>query len=136
MDVCKILNDNNNKLWILYYTYINALSMLLILMNNWFIYVHILSVQPANDLEKRIIEAFEIFDHSGDKTVDVREVGTIIRSLGKSNLRLLKLKLYLFLIWLYSLSLYKLEEKHLVRNRLITIRDMILGQNKRISQTE
>nr|CAD7440541.1 unnamed protein product [Timema bartmani] len=36
-----------------------------------------------SDLEKRIIEAFEVFDHSGSKTVDVREVGTIIRSLGK-----------------------------------------------------
>ncbi|XP_075213776.1 dynein regulatory complex protein 8 [Lycorma delicatula] len=39
-------------------------------------------VQPINDLEKRIVEAFEVFDHGGDKTVDVREVGTILRSLG------------------------------------------------------
>ncbi|RZF38492.1 hypothetical protein LSTR_LSTR006087 [Laodelphax striatellus] len=41
-----------------------------------------LEVSITNDLEKRIAEAFEVFDHSGDKTVDVREVGTIIRSLG------------------------------------------------------
>lgn len=36
----------------------------------------------VNDLERRIAEAFEVFDHGGNKTVDVREVGTIIRSLG------------------------------------------------------
>ncbi|PSN51278.1 hypothetical protein C0J52_05314 [Blattella germanica] len=34
------------------------------------------------DLDKKIIEAFLIFDHSSSNTVDVREVGTIIRSLG------------------------------------------------------
>lgn len=36
-----------------------------------------------NDLERRIADAFEVFDHAGNKTVDVREIGTIIRSLGK-----------------------------------------------------
>lgn len=35
-----------------------------------------------NDLERRIADAFEVFDHAGNKTVDVREVGTIVRSLG------------------------------------------------------
>ncbi|GLV45569.1 uncharacterized protein CBL_02589 [Carabus blaptoides fortunei] len=35
-----------------------------------------------NDLERKIADAFEIFDHAGNKTVDVREIGTIIRSLG------------------------------------------------------
>ncbi|KAK6623608.1 hypothetical protein RUM43_009460 [Polyplax serrata] len=39
-------------------------------------------VDLSSDLEKRITEAFEIFDHGGNKTVDVREVGTILRSLG------------------------------------------------------
>ncbi|XP_078314655.1 dynein regulatory complex protein 8-like [Crassostrea virginica] len=34
------------------------------------------------DIHKRITEAFEIFDNENNKTVDVREVGTIIRSLG------------------------------------------------------
>jgi Ca2+-binding EF-hand superfamily protein len=34
------------------------------------------------DIQKRIEEAFEVFDHEANKTVDVREVGTIIRSLG------------------------------------------------------
>lgn len=35
-----------------------------------------------NDLEKKIMEAFEVFDHSAKQVVDVREVGTILRSLG------------------------------------------------------
>ncbi|XP_019382893.1 PREDICTED: EF-hand calcium-binding domain-containing protein 2 [Gavialis gangeticus] len=34
------------------------------------------------DIQKKITEAFEVFDHESNKTVDVREVGTIIRSLG------------------------------------------------------
>ncbi|KAM4770968.1 dynein regulatory complex protein 8 [Rhinophrynus dorsalis] len=36
----------------------------------------------VTDLQKRITEAFEVFDHESNKTVDVREIGTIIRSLG------------------------------------------------------
>ncbi|OWR50100.1 dynein regulatory complex protein 8 isoform X1 [Danaus plexippus] len=39
-------------------------------------------ILPNNELEKKIIEAFEVFDHSGKQVVDVREVGTILRSLG------------------------------------------------------
>ncbi|KAF9408875.1 hypothetical protein HW555_011590 [Spodoptera exigua] len=39
-------------------------------------------IVPNNDLEKRIIEAFEVFDHSAKQVVDVREIGTILRSLG------------------------------------------------------
>lgn len=35
-----------------------------------------------NDLERRIADAFEVFDHGGNKTIDVREVGTIVRGLG------------------------------------------------------
>ncbi|XP_049771624.1 dynein regulatory complex protein 8 [Schistocerca cancellata] len=38
--------------------------------------------QDQSDLEKRIIEAFEVFDHAGNKSIDVREVCTIVRSLG------------------------------------------------------
>lgn len=34
------------------------------------------------DINRRIEEAFDIFDHENNKTVDVREIGTIIRSLG------------------------------------------------------
>ncbi|XP_026525100.1 dynein regulatory complex protein 8 [Pseudonaja textilis] len=34
------------------------------------------------EIEKKITEAFEVFDHECNKTVDVREIGTIIRSLG------------------------------------------------------
>ncbi|XP_035910164.1 dynein regulatory complex protein 8 isoform X2 [Anopheles stephensi] len=39
-------------------------------------------INPANELEKRIADAFLIFDHHGNKTVDVREIGTILRFLG------------------------------------------------------
>ncbi|CAG9761703.1 unnamed protein product [Ceutorhynchus assimilis] len=35
-----------------------------------------------NDLERRIADAFEVFDHAGNKNVDIREIGTIIRGLG------------------------------------------------------
>ncbi|XP_050294160.1 dynein regulatory complex protein 8 isoform X2 [Anthonomus grandis grandis] len=35
-----------------------------------------------NDLERRIADAFEVFDHAGNKTVDIREIGTILRGLG------------------------------------------------------
>ncbi|KAM6367527.1 dynein regulatory complex protein 8 [Alca torda] len=34
------------------------------------------------EIEKKIMEAFEVFDHERNKTVDVREIGSIIRSLG------------------------------------------------------
>lgn len=39
-------------------------------------------MQINNDLERRIADAFEVFDHAGSKTVDIREIGTIIRALG------------------------------------------------------
>lgn len=42
----------------------------------------LLVVPINNDLERKIADAFEIFDHAGNKTVDVREVGTIVRALG------------------------------------------------------
>ncbi|KAF4798775.1 EF-hand calcium-binding domain-containing protein 2 [Turdus rufiventris] len=34
------------------------------------------------DIQKKIIEAFEVFDRESNKTVDVREIGCIVRSLG------------------------------------------------------
>ncbi|XP_044864831.1 dynein regulatory complex protein 8 isoform X3 [Mauremys mutica] len=34
------------------------------------------------DIQKKITDAFEVFDHECNKTADVREIGTIIRSLG------------------------------------------------------
>ncbi|XP_024431860.1 dynein regulatory complex protein 8 isoform X2 [Desmodus rotundus] len=34
------------------------------------------------ELHRKIKEAFEVFDHEANNTVDVREIGTIIRSLG------------------------------------------------------
>lgn len=36
----------------------------------------------TNDLERKIADAFLIFDHHGQKTVDVREIGSILRFLG------------------------------------------------------
>ncbi|KAM6980006.1 dynein regulatory complex protein 8 [Aplochiton taeniatus] len=36
----------------------------------------------VSDIHKRISEAFDVFDHEFSKMVDVREIGTIIRSLG------------------------------------------------------
>ncbi|XP_008933466.1 PREDICTED: EF-hand calcium-binding domain-containing protein 2, partial [Merops nubicus] len=34
------------------------------------------------EIEKKIIEAFEVFDRECNKTVDVRDIGPIVRSLG------------------------------------------------------
>ncbi|XP_052529383.1 dynein regulatory complex protein 8 isoform X1 [Tympanuchus pallidicinctus] len=34
------------------------------------------------EIERKITEAFEAFDHEGSETVDVREIGSIVRSLG------------------------------------------------------
>ncbi|KFP32899.1 EF-hand calcium-binding domain-containing protein 2, partial [Colius striatus] len=34
------------------------------------------------EIEKKIVEAFEVFDHECNKTVDIREIGSIVRSLG------------------------------------------------------
>ena len=48
----------------------------------------LLSESVNQELQKKIQEAFEVFDHEHNNTVDVREIGTIIRSLGQdSNLR-------------------------------------------------
>lgn len=38
-------------------------------------------IAATTDLEKRITDAFLIFDHQANKTVDVREIGTILRYL-------------------------------------------------------
>lgn len=35
-----------------------------------------------NDLREKVQDAFKAFDHENNNTVDVREIGTIIRSLG------------------------------------------------------
>ncbi|KAM4812647.1 dynein regulatory complex protein 8 isoform 4-T4 [Urocitellus parryii] len=43
--------------------------------------LHILELAVA-EFHKKIKEAFEVFDHESNNTVDVREIGTIIRSLG------------------------------------------------------
>ncbi|NWV33717.1 DRC8 protein, partial [Grantiella picta] len=34
------------------------------------------------EIEKTITEAFEVFDRESNKTVDIREIGSIVRSLG------------------------------------------------------
>ena len=40
------------------------------------------------EVQKKVLDAFEIFDHEQNKTVDAREIGTIIRSLGIVQVRL------------------------------------------------
>ncbi|KAI2654177.1 Dynein regulatory complex protein 8 [Labeo rohita] len=49
-----------------------------------FIEIHnfLLSENIITETQKRISNAFDVFDHESNKTVDVREIGTIIRSLG------------------------------------------------------
>ncbi|XP_044730604.1 dynein regulatory complex protein 8-like [Chrysoperla carnea] len=39
-------------------------------------------VEINSDLDKKIVEAFLVFDHADNKTVEVREIGTVLRSLG------------------------------------------------------
>ncbi|VDK83134.1 unnamed protein product [Dibothriocephalus latus] len=39
-------------------------------------------VDIVKQLESKITEAFDLFDHERNKTIDVREVGTVIRHLG------------------------------------------------------
>ncbi|XP_036322373.1 dynein regulatory complex protein 8-like [Rhagoletis pomonella] len=41
-----------------------------------------ITVPINNELEQRISDAFCIFDHHGDKRIDIREVGTVLRFLG------------------------------------------------------
>ena len=36
----------------------------------------------STEVQDKVVEAFEVFDHENNKTVDVREIGTIVRSLG------------------------------------------------------
>lgn len=41
------------------------------------------SIEPQQiEIEKRITEAFLVFDTQANKQADVREIGTIVRSLG------------------------------------------------------
>lgn len=42
------------------------------------------SLEPTL-LEKRVLEAFDVFDNARSHEIDIRELGTIIRSLGKYN---------------------------------------------------
>ena len=37
----------------------------------------------SQEVQKKVLDAFEVFDHEQNKTVDSREIGTIVRSLGK-----------------------------------------------------
>lgn len=45
---------------------------------------YLYQLAATTDLEKRISDAFLIFDHQNNKTVDVREIGTILRYLGNA----------------------------------------------------
>ncbi|KAG5450351.1 Dynein regulatory complex protein 8 [Clonorchis sinensis] len=35
-----------------------------------------------NDMENKITEAFDLFDHERNKTIDFRELGTVVRAIG------------------------------------------------------
>ena len=52
----------------------------------WVLILYLVLLDIASDaiIQRKITEAFEVFDHEQNKTVDVREVGAIIRSLGQS----------------------------------------------------
>lgn len=51
-------------------------------------------------LERRLYEAFDVFDNARSGEVDVRDLGTIIRALGKiHNIRILII--FLFLLHFY-----------------------------------
>ncbi|XP_065213895.1 dynein regulatory complex protein 8-like isoform X2 [Planococcus citri] len=40
------------------------------------------SLVILKEFEKRIVEVFEVFDYTGNKTIDVREIPTVLCSLG------------------------------------------------------
>lgn len=40
------------------------------------------AAKMVEQLTQKVTDAFNIFDHESNKTVDVREIGTIVRSLG------------------------------------------------------
>ncbi|VDK33951.1 unnamed protein product [Taenia asiatica] len=60
------------------------------------------------NIDAKIFEAFDLFDHERNKTVDSRELGTIVRSLGlcPSEADLLELTAK---VWLACLLNFKLE---------------------------
>ncbi|XP_066092989.1 dynein regulatory complex protein 8 isoform X2 [Saccopteryx bilineata] len=46
-------------------------------------FIHCVTTEvEVAEFQRKIKEAFEVFDHESNNTVDVREIGTIIRSLG------------------------------------------------------
>lgn len=56
-----------------------------------------MSLEPTS-LDKKLIDAFDVFDNARSREVDVRELGTIIRSLGKNDPFLNFIMPYIFLI--------------------------------------
>lgn len=48
---------------------------------NFFLIIYLVSVEPTL-LERRLCEAFDVFDIARSGEVDVRDLGTIIRALG------------------------------------------------------
>ena len=60
----------------------NIISTLFRVHDSYFRYI-VVSVQQSS-LEKRLTDAFAVFDNARNHEVDVRDLGTIIRSLGKS----------------------------------------------------
>lgn len=76
----------------------NNLLLKVIFSKTFFTFTCLWIALITNDLEKRIVEAFEVFDHAGNKTVDIREVGTIIRSLGNLTMNCTTISIKLVII--------------------------------------
>ena len=55
------------------------------------------------EVQKKVLDAFEVFDHEQNKTVDAREIGTIIRSLGTF--------LYFLLINLKIIRIFNIHQR-------------------------
>lgn len=78
----------------------------------WLILVRCMSgtivFQDLENIDAKIFEAFDLFDHERNKTVDSRELGTIVRSLGlcPSEADLLELTAK---VWLVRLLHFELE---------------------------
>lgn len=69
--------------------------------------MHLVAVEPTL-LERRLYEAFDVFDNARSGEVDVRDLGTIIRALGYIKYKniVIILYFYTFLMTYFILFLY------------------------------
>lgn len=71
---------NNGRRFRKYYSLFSIFNHFFVATDSKLVFLVFLAA--TTDLEKRISDAFLIFDHQAAKTVDVREIGTILRYLG------------------------------------------------------